>query len=129
MTDARYTGRILVVEDDYFVALDLEHRLREAGFSVVGVARTAEEAVEMASRQPDLAIMDIRLAGLRDGVDAAIDLFSKSGVRSIFASAHGDQKTRDRAEQARPLGWISKPYSWPSLLSLLQAALPQVIRP
>lgn len=118
-----------MVEDDYFVALDLEHRLHEAGFFVVGVARTAEEAIDMASRQPDLAIVDIRLAGTRDGIDAAIELLAKSGVRSIFASAHGDQKTRERAEQARPLGWITKPYSWPSLLSLLQAALPQVIRP
>ena len=63
-------GRILVVEDDYFVALELEHRLLDAGFDVVGIATTAEEALDKArSGNPDLAVMDIRLAGPRDGID------------------------------------------------------------
>jgi DNA-binding NarL/FixJ family response regulator len=55
--------------------------------------------------------MDIRLAGRRDGIDAAVDLFAQHGVRSLFASAHSDPQTRARAEQARPLGWLTKPYS------------------
>jgi DNA-binding NarL/FixJ family response regulator len=64
-----------VVEDDYFVAVELEHRLRHAGYEVVGVAVTAEEAVQMAAaHRPLLAIMDIRLSGPRDGIDAAVEL-------------------------------------------------------
>jgi DNA-binding NarL/FixJ family response regulator len=116
--------RILVVEDDYFVALELEHRLVEAGFEIVGIAATAEEAVAMAaSEKPGLAIMDIRLAGIRDGVDAAIELFNKLGVASIFATAHGDEATRKRAERAKPLGWLQKPYSSESLIAVVNAAL------
>src|ERR671914_540257 len=68
-------ARVLLVEDDYFVALELESHLLEAGFVVVGTATTAEEAIVLAaSESPELAIMDIRLAGLRDGIDAAIEL-------------------------------------------------------
>src|SRR5688572_29302047 len=96
-------ARILIVEDEYFVALDLEHRLLDAGFEVVGIAATAEDAFELAaSRKPDLAIMDIRLAGLRDGVDAAVELRTRLGVPSVFGTAHVDPQTRRRAEQARP---------------------------
>lgn len=121
---ATRTGRILVVEDDFIVALDMEYHLIEAGFDVIGVATTAEEALEMADTgEPDLAIMDIRLAGDRDGVDAAIELFDRLGVPSIFASAHGDARTRKRAARAKPRGWLQKPYSAEALVALVDAAL------
>lgn len=117
-------SRILLVEDDYFVALEVEHHLRASGFDVVGVVTTAEEAIRKAeSEQPDLAVMDIRLAGARDGVDAAIELFTKFGIRSIFASAHGDPETRKRAEAANPAGWLSKPYLPESLVDLVRAPI------
>ena len=116
-------GRILVVEDDYFVALELEHRLIEAGFDVVGIAATAEDALEKArSGRPDLAVMDIRLAGARDGIEAATDLI-ELGIPSIFATAHADPETKRRAEQARPVGWLQKPYAPQSAIALIQEAL------
>ena len=102
----------------------MEYHLAAAGFDVIGVATTAEEAVEMADAgEPDLAIMDIRLAGDRDGVDAAIELFDRLGVPSIFASAHGDAQTRKRAARASPLGWLQKPYSAEALVAVVDAAL------
>lgn len=117
-------ARILLVEDDYFVALELESRLSEAGFEVVGIASTAEEALEMAaSGMPELAIMDIRLGGPRDGVDAATELLAKLGVPSIFATAHADRETRRRAERAKPIGWLQKPYSSESLIVLVNRML------
>src|SRR4051794_10692724 len=67
---------ILIVEDDYVVAIELEAGLSEAGFEVVGSANTAEQAVRLAiSERPTLALMDIRLAGRRDGIEAALDMF------------------------------------------------------
>jgi CheY-like chemotaxis protein len=116
--------RILIVEDDYFVATDLEHRLREAGVEVVGVAGTAEEAIEIAAAKlPTLAIMDIRLAGQRDGIDAAIELLSRYAIPSIFATAHNDTYTRQRAQKAYPLGWVTKPYSANDVLTILREVL------
>ena len=115
---------ILVVEDDYFVALQLEHDLQEAGFVVVGIARSADEALSIATAEkPELVIMDIRLAGRRDGVDAAIELLAHFGVRSIFATAHGDQETKRCAERANPLGWLQKPYPSNALVALVNEAL------
>jgi DNA-binding NarL/FixJ family response regulator len=113
--------RILIVEDEYLIALELENRLLEAGFEVTGIAATAGEATSLArSENPDLAIMDIRLAGRRDGVEAAVELFTSFGIRSIFASAHADPDTRKRAAPASPIGWLQKPYPADELIRLIR---------
>jgi two-component system, response regulator PdtaR len=118
--------RILLVEDDYFVALELEHQLSSAGFEVIGIAATAEDAIKIGrSENPDVAIMDIRLAGHGDGVDAAIELFTTAGIRSIFVTAHGDAQTRRRAAQAHPLGWVQKPYRPDSVIELVNSVFDQ----
>jgi CheY-like chemotaxis protein len=115
--------KILVVEDEYLLAAELEHHLQQAGFTVVGIASSAEEALEFAtSEKPDLAVMDIRLAGPRDGIEAAIDLRSQLGIPSIFASAHADEATRKRSEAAHPLGWLHKPFSGSALIALVKKA-------
>src|SRR5437016_383439 len=104
-------ARILIVEDDYFVATDLEHTIREAGYEVVGIAVSAEEAIQLAQeKEPTLAVMDIRLVGPRDGIDVAVELLSRFSVPSIFATAHSDPSTRARAQKAAPVGWLTKPY-------------------
>jgi two-component system, response regulator PdtaR len=115
--------RILVVEDDFLIGLQTVAALVDAGFDVIGSATTAEEAIELAkAQQPSLAVMDIRLASERDGIDAARELFKELGIRCIFATAHDDPHTRRRAEPYAPLGWLAKPYTMASLVnSVLQA--------
>ncbi|HEX6374287.1 MAG TPA: response regulator [Allosphingosinicella sp.] len=116
--------RILLVEDDFLVGMEVELGLEEAGYEVTGVAATAEEAVALASaRRPALIVMDIRLAGDRDGVDAALEIFRSLGIRSLFASAHGDAEVRARAAAAQPLGWVAKPYRIETLLNAVARAL------
>ncbi|MEA2829945.1 MAG: two-component system, response regulator PdtaR [Bradyrhizobium sp.] len=115
--------RILIVEDDFLIAMQTEGALTEAGFIVVGIATTAEEAIALAKAQrPVLAVMDIRLASLRDGIDAAKELFAELNIRCIFATAHDDPHTRKRAEPYAPLGWLAKPYTMASLVGLIIAA-------
>ena len=122
--------RILVAEDDYFVAMDLEGGLRAAGLQVIGPVPTAEEAIALArSEHPILAVMDIRLAGTRDGIDAAEELYRELGIRCIFASAHVDAYTRQRAEPAHPLGWLPKPYTVAAVVAAVKSALPEVEKP
>jgi DNA-binding NarL/FixJ family response regulator len=121
--------RILLVEDDFFVALDLEAGLTDAGLRVIGPARTAEEAVALArAEKPRLAVMDIRLASARDGIDAALDLYRDLGIRSIFASAHADPSFRKRAEPASPLGWLQKPYTVDAVVSTVKQAIAELER-
>lgn len=122
---ARSQGeRILVVEDDWLVSLEIESALGDAGFEIVGIATSAAQALSMAElHQPKLILMDIRIRGTRDGVDAAIEIRRRLGIRSIFVSANLDPKMKERAQAADPLGWIPKPFSSPQLVSGVHAAL------
>jgi DNA-binding NarL/FixJ family response regulator len=117
-------ARILIVEDDYLAAAEIEAALIEGGFEVAGVANSAEDAVTLAkSQRPSLTIMDIRLTSRRDGIEAALEIFKETGIRCIFATAHHDSHMRSRAQPAAPLGWLAKPYSMPALVALVKQSL------
>ena len=119
--------RVLVVEDDFLIAMQTEIALTAAGFEVIGPATTAEEAVAMAGEaQPTLAVMDIRLASTRDGIDAARQLYQDFAIRCIFATAHDDAHTRGRAEPYAPLGWLPKPYTMASLVAVVAEAVAEL---
>ena len=120
-------ARILVVEDDFLVAMQIESALLDAGFEVIGVAAAGDDAIEIAmSDRPHLVVMDIRLAGDRDGIDTALQLFSEQGIRCIFATAHQDERSRARAAPAVPLGWLHKPYTMVSLIGMVRSALTEL---
>jgi two-component system, response regulator PdtaR len=122
-------ARILVVEDDFLVAAEIEIALSDAGFDVAGVAASAAEAVELArSQRPALIVMDVRLVGEHDGIHAAVEIFRTLGIRCIFATAHYDQHSLERAKPAMPLGWLQKPYSMVSLVDAVCRALKELDR-
>src|SRR6185436_6657237 len=76
---------IIIVEDEFLVATDLEHDLIKAGYKVLGIAASAAEAVALARRtRPTIAIMDVRLANESDGVEAALELYRDLNIRSVF---------------------------------------------
>jgi len=112
IADAIIAGRrILIVEDEMFVAIDIEAAVIKAGHKVVGFAGTAERAIALADEmRPDLVLMDIRLPGDRDGVDAAIEIRQRFDIPSLIISAYSDAETRARAAPARALGFIAKPF-------------------
>jgi len=115
--------RILVIEDDLLIACQIENSLSEAGFDVVGIATTEHEALELAkARSPVLAVADIGIAGDRDGIDTALELFRLHSIRCVFASAYSDKEARRRAEPAAPVGWLQKPYTMTSLVAMIRAA-------
>lgn len=117
-------ARILIVEDDFLVAIEVEAALMEAGFAIAGVAATAEEAIAIATAEhPALVLMDVRLASVRDGIDAAIELFRDHNIRCIFTTAHADPASRRRAGAANPLGWRQKPYATDSLVEMIKIIL------
>jgi CheY-like chemotaxis protein len=121
-----HTGRILIVEDDYMVALSNEWALTDAGFEVVATVASGEEALVAAKQaQPDLVLMDIRLGGQMDGIDAALALRSQ-GISCIFASANSDPGTVARSEAAQPLGWIRKPFTDVALVAAVRRAMGQL---
>jgi two-component system, response regulator PdtaR len=123
MSDEQSVPRILIVEDEYLVALQSEISLREDGFEIVGIAASADDAVRLARlERPALVLMDIRLTGDRDGIDAALEIFRTLGIRSLFVTAHYDDETKNRAKAAAPLGWLAKPYTPDNLVALARHA-------
>jgi DNA-binding NarL/FixJ family response regulator len=118
--------RILVVEDDLLVASQMEAALSDAGFNVVGTAATREEALHLAqARSPSVVVMDIHLPD-GDGIETALELFRRHGIRCIFASAYSDTESRQRATPAAPLGWLQKPYTMRSLTESVRAAVSEL---
>ena len=121
-----YAARIMIVEDEYFVGLALEHAIISAGYEVVGLVFDAEEAVRLGGlSRPDLILMDIRLGGGGDGIMAATELYKRHGLRCLFVTAHSDDGTRTRALPARPLGWLAKPVTDAVLIEAVKSALSQ----
>ncbi|MFL6690386.1 MAG: response regulator [Alphaproteobacteria bacterium] len=114
----------MLVEDEYLTAMYAEQALLDAGFEVIGPAATAEQAIELASAErPDVVIMDIRLAGERDGVEAATEIFHTTGIRCVFVSAYSTPEIRDRANSIEPLAWVLKPYTSQALVQAVRDAL------
>jgi PAS domain S-box-containing protein len=102
---------ILIVEDEGLIALDLEERLEKLGYAVAGIAATGDEAISMAASQlPSLILMDIRLKGPMDGIEAAERIQKELDIPVVFVSAHTDEKTLERAKFAHGLSYIVKPF-------------------
>ncbi len=117
-------ARLMLVEDDVLVALELTARLGQMGYLVVAHATTAPEALDcVRDTAPDLVLMDIRLGQGLDGVDAAETIAHRFNVPVVFMTAHSDDATRRRAEEARPLGYVVKPVRDRDLRSAIDAAL------
>ncbi|MDR6771409.1 response regulator [Azospirillum sp. BE72] len=103
--------RILIVEDESLAAMALEEVLGMLGFAVIGIEDNADAAIGAAERlRPDIVMMDIRLLGPRDGIEAAAAIRARTGIRCIFTSAFADAETRHRAADCEPFGFVRKPY-------------------
>ena len=117
-------ARILVVEDEAVVALDLRTRLTRLGYDVVGVAAKGEDAVAIAKEQrPDLTLMDIRLRSEMDGIDAAEIIRTQVGLPVVYLTAHADEATVARARVTEPFGYILKPFDERELHTIIEMAL------
>ncbi|WP_162912911.1 response regulator [Rhodospirillaceae bacterium SYSU D60014] len=119
--------RILIVEDDALQALALEHHLEGRGYEVVGTARSARQAIQLAKcLHPDLVLMDINLRRAGDGIEAAVELKSTLGIPHVFISAYSDRKLIERAQSTDPLGYITKPYTPEEVECALARLVPQL---
>lgn len=107
--DRDLTSRILIVEDEMIIALDLENLVSELGHTVVGIATTREEAVRLAKEQePDLVLADIQLADGSSGVDAASDILNTVNIPVIFITAFPECLLT--GERLEPTYLIAKPF-------------------
>lgn len=116
--------KILIVEDEKIVALDLKYKLTKLGYEVIGIKATGESAIELVKNtSPDLALLDIMLDGILDGIETARILKNDYSIPFIFLSALSDEDTIQRAKTAEPYGFILKPFEIGDLKTNIQIAL------
>jgi len=115
---------ILVVEDEGIVAQEIKSRLEKSGYTVCAVAHDGDTAVAHAGKmQPDLVLMDIRLKGEMDGIEAAGMIGERFGIPVVYLTAYTDPATLERAKVQEPFGYVVKPFETRSLMVSIEIAL------
>ena len=121
---AQAGARIMIVEDERILALDLAETLDELGYTVAGLAARGEEAIELARRlHPELILMDVRLPGDVDGIMAAETIRDEHDVPVVFLTAHADDETLQRATTTDASAYLVKPFKAPDLRCVIEIAL------
>ena len=116
--------KVLIVEDENIVAMDLSRRLSRLGYQVIGMASNGKRALELVeSRHPDIILMDIHIKGNKDGIEVADDINELYHIPVIFLTAYSEDSTLARARQTRPYGYLLKPFSERELHVAIQVAL------
>jgi len=117
-------AKILVVEDEIIIARELEARLQEIGYEVVGIAATGAEAIALAEEEhPDVVLMDIVLKGDMDGIEAATHIRSDFRIPVIYLTAFTDKATLARAQATQPYAYLVKPFAERELYANIEMAL------
>jgi PAS domain S-box-containing protein len=116
--------QILVVEDESVVAMDIQSRLMGLGYAVPAIIARGEDAVEECQRRrPDLVLMDIRLKGDMDGVEAARQIRARMDIPVVFLTAYADSATLERAKTTESHGYLLKPFKEGELRTTIEMAL------
>jgi DNA-binding NtrC family response regulator len=115
--------RILIVEDEFAVAMELQDRLERLGYTVVGHELSGDDAIARATAtRPDLVLMDVRLDGRMDGIEAARAIRAIHPVPVVFVTAYSDDETVQRAAETAPFGYVVKPIEERELYAALEVA-------
>lgn len=119
-----YPARVVVVEDEGLLALDIEKYLNRLDYKVVGTASSGEEATTLVDNlKPDVVLMDIMLRGPMNGIDAAQQIRQHSNAAVVFLTAYSDEQTLQRAIDIEPHGYILKPFEEADLKVAVELAL------
>ena len=116
--------KILVVEDETIVAMEIEFALQASGYNVVGKAGNSTKAIEMAKLfLPDVVLMDINIKGDFNGIETAAEILKFHKTAIIFVSAYNDKETKSKMSVIQPHYFLAKPYSQAELNKIISEAL------
>jgi two-component system cell cycle sensor histidine kinase/response regulator CckA len=117
-------AQLLIVEDDNIIAMELADRLKNLEYGVCAKVPSGKEAIAQTDElRPDLVLMDIRLKGAMDGVDAAAEIRKQFDIPVIYLTAYADANTLERAKITEPYGYIIKPFEEKELHTTIEMAL------
>jgi CheY-like chemotaxis protein len=103
--------RVLVVEDESIIAMDIVATLKKLGYEVTATVPSGEQAIsEVEEDKPDLILMDIVIKGEMDGIETAEQIRSRFSIPVVYLTAYADEKTLERAKITGPFGYITKPF-------------------
>lgn len=115
---------ILIVEDEAITAMAIKKSLLNFGYSVCGIASGADQAVQKARElNPDLILMDIRLAGKKTGIEAATEILAHQTIPVIYLTAFSDDHFLKQAQKTEPYGYLLKPVHDQELKATIEMAL------
>ena len=104
--------KILIVEDDMIISLVVENMIKKLGHTLVGKSASGEEAIDLAlEHKPDIILMDIRLKGNIDGIEAVTQIKEKIETAVIYLTGNSDKVNYDRAKATDCVDLISKPFT------------------
>jgi len=119
-------SKIIIVEDEIIIALDLKLRLENLGYEVVHIAFNGEDALKLAGEtNPDLILMDIQLNGEMDGINVAQQIRNLYNIPFIFLTGSFEKKLLERAKQTDPIGFINKPFDESEIQYFIEKAIIQ----
>ncbi|MCK9632250.1 MAG: response regulator [Methanoregula sp.] len=117
-------SKILVVDDEAIITMQLEERLSAMGYTVAGMASSGEDAIEKARRlAPDLVLMDIVMPGKLNGIEAAKTIAEEMEVPVVFVTSYADDAIIEKAKQVGPYGYIVKPFNELEIKAAIEVAL------
>ena len=117
-------SKILIVEDEAIIAMELESQLQSLGYEITSIVDTGAKAIKKAEEdKPDIILMDIRIKGEMDGIDTAEEIRNRFGIPVIFSTAYLDQERIERAKITMPFGYVLKPIQDRDLKVTLEMAL------
>lgn len=117
-------ANVLIVDDEVVVAEDIRRQLRSLGYTVVGVASSGVDAIRLGGEhRPDLILMDIKLKGAMDGIEAARSIQERFDIPVIYLTAFSDDETLERARHTLPLAYLIKPFVSTDLRAAVELAL------
>ena len=115
---------VAIVDDEFLIATGLTMQIEDLGMAVCGTAATADEAVALAQAQrPAVVLMDVRLNGEKDGIDAALAIHATVGSKVIFVTGSREAATMDRIRLDHPAGVLFKPVQDWQLRDAIRVAL------
>jgi CheY-like chemotaxis protein/DNA-binding PadR family transcriptional regulator len=117
-------SKILVVDDEAIITMQLEERLSAMGYTVAGMAASGEDAVDKARRiRPDLILMDIVMPGKMNGIEAAKIITRELDIPVVFVTSYADDVIIEKAKSVRPYGYIVKPFNELEIKAAIEVAL------
>ncbi|MBN1432422.1 MAG: response regulator [Methanomicrobiaceae archaeon] len=122
--------KILIVEDDAIIAMDMEQVLSRKGYNVIGIIDRGEKVLPaIEKKQPDIVLMDINIKGNTDGVDVAKKLLDELGLKVIYVTAYSDINMKERAFMTEPVGYLIKPVRESELIGMIDYAMEKAKKP